>query len=174
MNRPTLTSALMAGALALATSATAAGSSDRGPLCDPIRALSTRILACAVSTAPDDGSWLEIRVDRDGLAEDYAVAYAAANAAPDPSGERHHRAILIQTTAERGALYALAHDTARSLSEVRIEDGRGPRVIRRETIDACRSVGGETSSSTDPGDSEPLLLCLASVQPSVFTLVDKK
>ena len=174
MNRPTLTSALMAGALALATSAAASGSSDRGPICDPIRALSTRILGCSVSADADQGSWLEIRVDRAGLAEDYAVAYAAANAAPDPSGERHHRAMLIQTTAERGAVYALAHDTARSLSEVRIEDGRGPRVIRRETIESCRWAGGETPSTTSPEESETLLLCLASVQPSVFTLVDKK
>lgn len=174
MNRPTQMSALMAGALALATSAAASEASNRGPICDPILAISTRILACAISADPDRGTWLEIRVDRAGLAEDYAAAYAAANAAPDPSGELHRRAMLIQTTAERGAVHALAHDTARSLSAVRIEDGRGPRFIRRETIDACRSVSGENPSSTNPEESETLLLCLASVQPSVFTLVDKK
>jgi hypothetical protein len=174
MNRPALTSALMAGALALATPATASGSSDRGSVCDPILALSTRILGCRVSTEPDQGSWLEIRVDRAGLAADYAAAYAAANAAPDPAGELQHRAMLIQTTAERGAVHALVHDTARSLSEVRIEDGRGPRVIRRETIEACRVARADDPSPADPEASETILVCLASVQPSVFTLVDKK
>jgi hypothetical protein len=163
--------ALVSVALALAATPIAAGEGDHGQVCAAVLAMSPRLLGCEYATGPQGQTRLVLRVDRAGLAADYAAAYAAAEAAPDPTGERHHRAVLIETAPERGAVYALAHDSGRFLSAIYIDDGRGPRVIREETIEACRMTSRDQLVAAAGQESDAVFICLASVQPSVFTLV---
>jgi hypothetical protein len=165
-----LGSALLFGAVLLGPAPADRGVSDRESICASLKSLSPRVFGCEFTSGPYGESWLVVRFDRSGLAADYAGALEAAASERNPDGELHRRAFLIQTTAERVAVHALTHDPNRSISAVDIEEGNGPRVIRRETIEAC-GAPVDAEPSTGPEDSDSLLACLHSVQPSVFTLV---
>jgi hypothetical protein len=163
----------LSSVLALGSSPPGISVADHEHICAAVRAVSPRVLGCEFSSGPDGESWLVVRFDRGGLAADYAAASAAAVAERVPVGENHRQAFLIQTTDVRAAISALSHDPNRSLSAVYIEDSAGPRVIRRETLEACGSNAASEPSRT-PEVSESVLQCLMSVQPSVFTLVHGK
>ena len=173
MKAPVL-AAFLSVTLLLATAPIGAGEGDRAQVCTAILTMTPRLLGCEYATGPQGESRLVLRVDGAGLGADYAAAYAAAEAGPDPSGELHRRAVSIKTAPARGAVYALAHDPGRTLSAVAIDDGRGPRVIRRETIEACRTTSLDQPVAGSGEESDGVLICLSSVQPSVFTLVNSR
>ena len=170
---PILGAALLIGTVGLGSASSDGGTADHAKICAAVKAMSPRVQGCEFTSGPEGETWLVVRFDRGGLAADHAAALEAAASESDRAGELHRRVFFIQTIAERAAVRALTDDEHRSISAVHIEEGGGSRVIRRETIVACGS-GVDAEPSARPEDSESLLTCLRSVQPSVFTLIRRK